>query len=107
MRAAAVKNSRRPFAFSTNSLGLVLGAIHAALVLLVFGQYYEGNWGYVLFAIPDFPVILLLALINKVALFSFNASWLFIGTFGSIWWYLIGTWLTRIFRKQTEEDPES
>jgi len=77
---------------------MVLAAIHAMLVLLVYGQHYEGSWGYVLFSIPDLPAMLIVALVNKVIPLSFSASWLLIGALGSLWWYLIGTWLNWVFR---------
>lgn len=69
--------------------------VHVASVLVVFMQNYEGSWGYVLFVLPDLPVMLSLVLANMLVPMSPISSWVAIGVFGSIWWYLIGSLLQR------------
>lgn len=86
---------------------MLFAIAHIASVLVVFGQHYEGSWGYVLFAIPDLPVMLALVLVNMLVPMSLIASWLFIGVFGSIWWYLIGVWLQGVFRSRGDKGPDS
>lgn len=80
-------------------LGIFLGFAHLALALWVYSQPYEGSWGYAPMVAVDFPVSFLFAVISRV--FDLDSSWSLFFVFGSVWWYLIGLWLARLFRKQT------
>jgi hypothetical protein len=83
---------------SPSRLGATLAAAHLLCVILVYAQHYEGSWGYVLFALPDLPVMLVLGLINKLVVVAPTVSWILIGVFGTIWWYMLGIWVSRVFR---------
>lgn len=102
IQVAVVKN-RNMRASAVSIFGLLLAIVHFASVAVVFGLHHEGSWGYVLFVIPDFPVMLVLALLNIFVPMSLVTSWLFVGVIGSIWWYLIGVWLQRLFLKRTKK----
>lgn len=69
-------------------IGALLALIHFALSVLASTQQYEGSWGYVLFAIPDFPVMLVIAGITRVL--SLDSAWPLVIILGSIWWYFLG-----------------
>jgi hypothetical protein len=47
-----------------SALGIFLAAVHLALALWVYSQHYEGSWGYIFFALPDLPVVLLVGIIS-------------------------------------------
>ena len=71
-------------------IGALLALIHFALAVLASTQQYEGSWGYVFFAIPDLPIMLLIGGINH--LLNLNSAWPLVIIFGSLWWYFLG-WL--------------
>ena len=75
---------------------------HLLLTLMVFVQHDEGSWAFYFFVIPDFPIMLLLALVNGAL--SFKSTWLFLIIFGTIWWYLLGCLITRFFRSRQSKD---
>ena len=77
--------------------GLALAGLHLALVIIVFGQLYEGSWGYIFFVLPDLPVMLPLILLHPSGWLSSNGAWIILGLLGSLWWYLAGAWLAARF----------
>ena len=79
-------------------LGILLGFAHLAFALWVYSQHYEGGWGYFPIAVTDFPVTLILVAASR--LFELPSWWAPYFIIGSVWWYLIGLWLTRLFSKQ-------
>jgi len=81
-------------------LGVLLGFAHLALALWIYSQHYEGSWGYVPMVAVDFPVSLLFAAISRI--FELDSAWPLFFVFGSVWWYLIGLWLTRFFSKRNK-----
>ena len=102
MRVVPVKKNRERRDISISSLGVIFAGMHLLCAVLVYAQQYEGSWGYVLFAFPDLPVMLVLILFNKLMLIGSVINWVAIGVFGTIWWYLLGVWLSRVFVKRRE-----
>lgn len=72
----------------------MLATVHLVAALAIYAQNYEGNWGYYPFALIDFPIMLLLVLINKLVGIS---AWGPIFVLGTIWWYFLGLWISRAF----------
>lgn len=80
-----------------SALGTLLSCAHLILALFVYSQDYEGSWGYLPMVSVDFPISVLLAIISNY--FELNSAWPLFFIFGSAWWYFIGLWLPRVFRK--------
>lgn len=95
-----MKSSTTIIGISLSRLGAILAAAHLLCVALVYSQHYEGSWGYVLFAIPDLPITAALILVNKLMPLGPTSTWIALGVFGSMWWYLVGVWLWRVFSKR-------
>jgi hypothetical protein len=80
-----------------NTVGLLLGFAHLFFAIWVYNQHYEGGWDSFPMAVLDFPITLILAAANRLLELSSNFWWFSYLLFGSVWWYLLGQWLTQIF----------
>lgn len=94
--ATSVRKNRMKIRHRISVLGILLGFAHLTLASWIYSQHYEGSWGYLPMLVVDFPVSLLLAAISRV--FELDSSWSLFFVLGSVWWYLIGLWLTRLFK---------
>ena len=98
--ATSVRKNRMKIRHRISVLGVLLGFAHLALALWIYSQRYEGSWGYVPMVAVDFPVSLLFAATSRI--FELDSAWPLFFVFGSVWWYLIGLWLTRFFSKRNK-----
>lgn len=92
---AAIDARIREVRKGLNRTGFALGLIHLALAIWGSTRHDEGSWGYILFVVPDLPVVLVITLLNR--LFSFETAWPLLIVLGTLWWYLVGTVLERAF----------
>lgn len=97
----AVRNSTSKTGIIVNPVGAVLAGIHFLCAVLMYAQHYEGSWGYVPFVFLDLPVEVILLMLNR--LFGLTTGWLPTIVFGTMWWYLVGVWLSRVFGQHKSE----
>lgn len=71
--------------------GIAFGLIHLALAIWGSVRHDEGSWGYSFFVIPDLPVVLIIAMLNRV--FILETAWPLLIVLGTLWWYVLGAGL--------------
>lgn len=78
--------------------GIALSILHVLLFNSIVSKHYEGGWEYVLTVPLDFPVFLLMPLIDKF-LPAMEIYWILL-IFGSFWWYFLGWFIGRYVIKE-------
>jgi hypothetical protein len=85
-----------------NRLGLILLAVHLAVVFWINMQNFEGSWGGFLIFLIDFPVSLLSFAFSGYVQFIY-----FMAVVGSIWWYAIGLTISTLIKRARAADATS
>lgn len=94
--AKVINKMKRGYRISV--VGAISSLTHLVLALWIYSQHYEGSWGYIPMLVMDFPVSFLFAAISRVL--ELGSAWALFFIFGSIWWYVIGSWLERFFNSR-------
>jgi hypothetical protein len=104
-RVVVVKNKKILNSSLRSPLSMGFSIVHFIVSLFLFALSSEGSWGYYFLALPDAPVVLLLAVFGQVL--SYKSTWILLIGLGTIWWYVLGLLFTRIWRKRSEKIANS
>lgn len=93
-----MKNDHRGVFYAVSRLGAIFAVTHLIFTIVASLQHSEGSWDYVPFVLPDFPVMIILALANRF--FALELGWPYVAVLGTVWWYFVGVWVERIYRNR-------